>query len=177
MWKKFYKTCFIGFIHFKILKSIIELSKSSSSVAWIQGSFALCDSWKLHFNFFFFFCTGSEYRYYRLFPVGIVKPFRIPSAHDNKWISSLVSLLPIIHSYLPIYCILSLKSEPMSSNRYEIFRSSARKLRKYCILYVYYWSVWNAIYNTVSKLFTWSNICIVYTFFLPTLPFSYKNFL
>lgn len=56
----------------------------------------------------------------------------------------------------------------MSSNRYEIFCSSARKLRKYCILYVYYyWSVWNAIYNTVSKLFTWSNICIVYTFFSP----------
>lgn len=52
---------------------------------------------------------------------------------------------------MPIYCILSLKSEPMSSNRYEIFCPPARKLRKYCILYVYYIEVAEMQFTTLFQ--------------------------
>lgn len=99
MWKKFYKTSVLLISLYDIKKYYRAVKIEFISNIGFRGALHFVTHENCILIFFFLFCTGSECRYYGLFPVGIVNPFRIPSAHDNKWISSLVSLLPVIHSY------------------------------------------------------------------------------
>lgn len=60
----------------------------------------------------------------------------------------------------------------MSSNRYEIFYPSARKLRKYCILYVYYIEVSEMQFTTLfqSPLHEVIFVQYIHFFFQPFPP-------
>lgn len=100
-------------------KNTIMLSKLSSLVMLDSGG-------TLHFVthsncIFFSFCTGSKYRYYRLFLVGIVVDFSKFHLHVKMNDNFLVFSFTYNPLLLPIHCILSLKSEPIFFNRYKSF--------------------------------------------------------